>query len=155
MKAQRITICVIPACLAGLIAWSLLTCGKAPPPPVSATFLGYTNSGTGRLGMFAVSNSSTRAYIVVGYFGTQVSEHKGRGAWTRGTNAAGAFLPPGDCKMVTVPAAAQAPWRASLTCRLDRSGDRTASTMFLAEAAEMGVPTRYRSFEVRSDWITK
>jgi hypothetical protein len=153
VKAQRITICVVVACLAGLFAWALLATSKAPP--LSATFLGYTNSGPARLGLFAVSNSSARAYIVVGYFGTQVSAHEGRGAWTRGTNAAGAFLPAGDCKLVAVPAPVQPPWRASLTCRLDCSGDRSASTMFLAQAAEMGVPTRYRSFEVRSDWIAK
>lgn len=154
MRTRSTMIFLAMACLAGSIIWSVYK-GTATPPPITTRFLGYTNGSTVRLGMFAVSNSSARAYLVVGYYGIQVWEPKGRGAWIRGTNAAGASLPAGDYRLVTVPASAQSPWRASITCRLDYSADMAGSTMFLVQLDEMGVPTRYRSFEVRSDWITQ
>lgn len=149
MRKQLIAILSLLGCLVGLIAWSLLT-GRATPRPITICFLGYTNGATGRSGLFVVSNSSPTSYLEVGYYGIQVSDPKGRGAWMRGTNDFGTFLPARASKVVTVPAAARAPWRASLTCCPIPSGDNTTVSILLAQAS-----ARYRSFEVWSDWIAK
>ena len=154
MRKQLIPILILLGSLVGLVAWSLLT-GRATPRPITTCFLGYTNNGAaGRLAMFAVSNSSPTSYLELGHYGIQVSEPNGRGAWIRGTNAFGTFLPARDCRVVTVPGPARGPWRASLTCCLIPSGD-TPVSIFLEQASEMGFPTRYRNFEVWSDWIAK
>ncbi len=144
-------ILIVP--VAAIVAWCMSS--RRMVSPMTTAFLGYTNSSAGRLGRFAVSNSSPHTYIVVGYYSVQESKGNRRGKWVAATNAAGASLPPRSSKVVTVPAPAQSPWRASLACRLDRNGDMTTLDMLLADAADHGFPTHYRRFDVRTDWIDK
>ncbi len=152
VMTRRSTITLILFVLgAAIIAWC--TSSRRTSSPITTNFRGYTNRTAGRLGTFAISNSSLEAYIVVGYYSIQESRGNRRGKWIAGTNAAGASLPSGCSKLVTVPAPAHSPWRASLACRLDRSGDMSTLTMLLGDAVGWGFPTRYRRFDVRTDWV--
>jgi hypothetical protein len=151
MKRKRaIALCLVILC-AALVAWLILPANR---PAVTMRFLRYDETARGRLGVFVVSNSSPRAYLISGYEALQYCEAHPRG-WIDGSGGGEAFLLSTTAAEITLPPSPQRPWRGEVSCRLDSTGDKRLRTRMLAAGAQLGLPTKYHQFALRSHWIER